>query len=97
MMATSSYQAILNPEQDTALSKVTERVSRIAPFITLDPDPYIVVSEGRLFWIIDGYTYFHRLSLVRSLSGEFQLYSQFRVKITVDATMERVRFYVKRS
>ena len=28
----------------------------VAPFLRLDSDPYLVVSEGRLFWIQDAYT-----------------------------------------
>ena len=36
---------------------VLERVSALAPFLTYDPDPYIVVGEdGRLSWIIDAFT-----------------------------------------
>jgi uncharacterized membrane protein (UPF0182 family) len=33
-----------------------ERVSRIAPFLTLDGDPYPAVIGGRILWILDGYT-----------------------------------------
>ncbi|MEJ2589799.1 MAG: UPF0182 family protein [Candidatus Thiodiazotropha sp.] len=36
--------------------QVSDRVHRLAPFLTLDSDPYIVLSEGRLYWIIDAYT-----------------------------------------
>src|SRR5947208_647457 len=36
---------------------VRERVESIAPFLIFDPDPYIVVGEdGRLSWIMDGFT-----------------------------------------
>jgi uncharacterized membrane protein (UPF0182 family) len=33
-----------------------ERVQKIAPFLTLDTDPYPVVSGGRIVWMLDGYT-----------------------------------------
>lgn len=33
-----------------------ERVQKIAPFLTLDTDPYPVVSNGRIVWMLDGYT-----------------------------------------
>ncbi|MEJ2688468.1 MAG: UPF0182 family protein [Deltaproteobacteria bacterium] len=37
--------------------QIRERVETIAPFLRFDTDPYIVLAEnGRLFWIIDGYT-----------------------------------------
>jgi len=36
--------------------KITERVRAIAPFLTFDRDPYPVVSDGRIKWILDAYT-----------------------------------------
>jgi uncharacterized membrane protein (UPF0182 family) len=33
-----------------------ERVERVAPFLTLDGDPYPAVVDGRVTWIMDGYT-----------------------------------------
>ena len=33
-----------------------ERVQRVAPFLTLDGDPYPAVINGRVVWILDGYT-----------------------------------------
>ena len=33
-----------------------QRVQKIAPFLTLDGDPYPAVVDGRIRWIIDGYT-----------------------------------------
>jgi uncharacterized protein len=35
---------------------VPDRISRIAPFVQLDSDPYIAIIDGRLKWIVDGYT-----------------------------------------
>jgi uncharacterized membrane protein (UPF0182 family) len=34
---------------------VKDRVSYIAPFLNYDPDPYIVINDGELYWIIDFY------------------------------------------
>jgi uncharacterized membrane protein (UPF0182 family) len=33
-----------------------ERVERVAPFLTMDGDPYPAVVNGRVTWILDGYT-----------------------------------------
>ncbi|GAA3822495.1 UPF0182 family protein [Sphaerisporangium flaviroseum] len=33
-----------------------ERVQQVAPFLTLDGDPYPAVVNGRILWIVDGYT-----------------------------------------
>lgn len=34
---------------------VPDRISRIAPFLEYDPDPYIVIDKGQLWWIVDFY------------------------------------------
>ncbi len=33
-----------------------ERVAKVAPWLTLDGDPYPAVVDGKVLWIIDGYT-----------------------------------------
>ncbi|MCX6438630.1 MAG: UPF0182 family protein [Actinobacteria bacterium] len=33
-----------------------ERVARVAPWLTLDGDPYPAIINGKILWIIDGYT-----------------------------------------
>jgi uncharacterized membrane protein (UPF0182 family) len=33
-----------------------ERVAKVAPFLELDRDPYPAVVDGRIVWIVDGYT-----------------------------------------
>ena len=35
---------------------IQDRVAKVAPFLTLDKDPYMVVADGQLFWIQDAYT-----------------------------------------
>jgi len=35
---------------------VLERASKVFPFLTFDQDPYLVIHNGRLVWILDGYT-----------------------------------------
>lgn len=36
--------------------QITERVKLLAPFLQFDKDPYLVLSEGKLYWMIDAYT-----------------------------------------
>ena len=36
--------------------QVIRRAQAVAPFLQYDRDPYIVVSEGQLFWVLDAYT-----------------------------------------
>ncbi|MDP1712167.1 MAG: UPF0182 family protein [Candidatus Nanopelagicaceae bacterium] len=33
-----------------------ERVAKVAPWLTLDGDPYPAIVNGRILWIVDGYT-----------------------------------------
>ena len=33
-----------------------ERVSKVAPWLTLDGDPYPALVDGKILWIVDGYT-----------------------------------------
>jgi uncharacterized protein len=90
----SSY---IKPESRIQLyRKVTERVKRIAPFIIIDGDPYVVVSEGKLIWILDGYTTSSSYPLSEPFNRGFN-YIRNSVKITVDAYDGSVRFFVSDS
>ncbi len=39
---------------------IKERIHKIAPFLRYDGDPYIVIHDGKLVWMIDAYTITHR-------------------------------------
>ena len=39
---------------------IQERIRQLAPFLSLDSDPYIAVIDGRLQWIVDAYTLSNR-------------------------------------
>lgn len=76
---------------------VVERVSTLAPFLTFDHDPYIVVgADGRLSWIIDGYTSSasYPYSAPSTLENESVNYIRNSVKAVVDAYDGTVTFYV---
>jgi len=74
--------------------KVTERVSHIIPFIELDGNPYMVISpEGRLIWILDGYTTTDRFPYSEP-SAKMGNYIRNSVKATVDAYDGSVKMYV---
>jgi len=36
--------------------QISSRLSRVAPFLVLDSDPYLVVAGGQLYWMQDAYT-----------------------------------------
>jgi uncharacterized membrane protein (UPF0182 family) len=74
--------------------QIQERVSKIAPFITFDRDPYLVISQdGRLFWIIDAYTKTDRYPYSQPTRGVGN-YIRNSVKAVVDAYQGTVNFYV---
>ena len=39
---------------------IKNRIKKIAPFLRYDGDPYIIIHNGRLVWMIDAYTMTHR-------------------------------------
>ena len=43
-----------------------QRVEKVAPWLTLDSDLYPAVVDGRILWIVDGYTTTDQLPAVRA-------------------------------
>ena len=77
---------------------IRERLGTLAPFITWDPDAYMVIGDdGRLVWIVDGYTTSEAHPYARPIqaegAGEFN-YIRNSVKATVDAYDGDVKLYV---
>ena len=50
-----------------------ERVERVAPWLTVDSDPYPAVIDGRIVWILDGYTTTDRYPLAERESVDTML------------------------
>lgn len=76
---------------------VQERVSKIAPFLSLDRDPYAVLSERRLYWIQDAYTTSDKFPYSEPYSGDSGPdlnYIRNSVKVVVDMYDGTVSFYV---
>jgi uncharacterized membrane protein (UPF0182 family) len=71
---------------------VRERLAIVAPFLSFDADPYLVVSDGRLFWIADAYTTTGRYPYSQH-TGAIN-YIRNSVKAVVDAYDGRVQLYV---
>ena len=76
---------------------IRDRVSALAPFLTYDPDAYIVLGEdGRLSWIMDAYT----VSDSYPYSSHYPLdsnsinYMRNSVKVVIDAYDGTTTFYV---
>jgi uncharacterized protein len=76
---------------------IRDRVSELAPFLTYDPDAYIVLGDdGRLSWIMDAYT----VSDSYPYSSHYRLdnnlinYMRNSVKVVIDAYDGTTTFYV---
>jgi uncharacterized membrane protein (UPF0182 family) len=73
------------------------RVQALAPFLTFDEDPYVVVTdEGRLVWMMDGYTTSESYPYARHfrMGRERVNYLRNSVKAIVDAYDGTTSFYV---
>lgn len=91
-----NYQIILSDDitSESRLMfdrQIRRRVSKIAPFLTLDDDPYPVVSDGRIFWIQDAYTTTDQYPYSTSSGGVN--YIRNSVKVVIDAFQGSVTFY----
>ncbi len=83
---------------------VRERVEKLAPFLRFDADPYPVLHEGRIVYLVDGYTTTNRFpnsqqASVGGLSSDSGLRTGFNyvrnsVKAVVDGFDGGVTFYV---
>jgi uncharacterized protein len=76
---------------------VRDRVSTLAPFLTYDQDPYIVVGDdGRLSWIMDAFTTSdtYPYSSHYGLENRSVNYMRNSVKVVIDAYDGTTTFYV---
>lgn len=100
--------AITNSSQILYDRSPRERVSAVAPYLTLDSDTYPAVVDGRVVWIVDGYTTSNNYPYSRSenlasaisdsstgsLLGRSSVnYIRNSVKATVDAYDGSVKLY----
>jgi len=90
----------IRPESKILLYRsIRSRVEKLAPFLRYDNDPYPVVVNNRVLWVIDAYTtsgkypYSQYTEGINGLSGRFN-YVRNSVKVTVDAYEGTVKFYV---
>jgi uncharacterized membrane protein (UPF0182 family) len=78
------FSPSLSPDSRVMMHRrIADRVRRIAPFLTLDLDPYLTISDGRLIWMQDAYTTSNRYPYA-SPAGQIN-YIRNSVKVTIDA------------
>src|SRR5207247_1147613 len=88
---------VKNDSQLLMHRNVRDRVSAVAPFLTYDPDPYIVLGDdGRLSWVMDAFT----VSDSYPYASHYRLdrdpinYMRNSVKVVIDAYNGATTFYV---
>ena len=76
--------------------RVRERLQTLAPYLSWDGDPYLVITpEGRLVWIVDGYTTSESHPFARETEAFGGInYIRNAVKATIDAYDGETHIYV---
>jgi uncharacterized protein len=97
--------AITDDSQMLWVRNVRDRLHKLAPFLSYDGDPYPVVVDGRVKWVVDAYTETSRYPYAQRIGSDIQLtrdtglssdanYVRNSVKAVVDAYDGSVQFYV---
>src|SRR5205814_2741742 len=75
---------------------IVARASELAPFLTFDGDPYLVVADGKLYWILDAYTTANTYPYSQGVEmGDLELnYMRNSVKVVINAYEGTTDFYV---
>jgi uncharacterized membrane protein (UPF0182 family) len=93
------FTTYLTPESRIMYKRrIARRTHLIAPFLDYDNDPYVVVTEGKLYWIQDAYTtsnmYPYSLRSYGHFGNKAVNYIRNSVKVTIDAYNGNVCFYM---
>ena len=70
---------------------IIERATALAPFLQYDTDPYVVINDGKLFWIIDAYTTSNDFPYSENIGIN---YIRNAVKVVIDAYNGNADFYI---
>ncbi|MBI2185743.1 MAG: UPF0182 family protein [Acidobacteria bacterium] len=85
-----AYQILLSNDIDDEsrivfYRNIRERVQKLAPFLSFDRDPYLVVADGRLYWMYDAYTTSARYPYSTPAAQAGINYIRNAVKLVIDA------------
>ncbi len=74
---------------------IKDRVQKVAPFLSYDADPYVVTADGKLYWMMDAYTYSSYYPYSEPFSPESKVnYIRNSIKVVVDAYNGHTNFYL---
>ena len=71
---------------------IVNRIDKLAPWLTLEDDPYPVLLDGRILWVVDAYTHSSYFPHSEGIGGGVN-YLRNSVKVTVDAYTGETTFY----
>ncbi|KEH95645.1 UPF0182 family protein [Clostridium massiliodielmoense] len=71
---------------------IVSRVKKIAPFLKYDKNPYVVINNGKLYWVIDAYTVSNRYPFSEPIDNIN--YMRNSVKVIIDAVNGTTNFYI---
>ncbi len=83
---------IVNHSKIMIRRNILTRLSYLAPFLRLDSDPYTVLIDGRLMWIVDAYTTSDRYPYSQDIDG--LNYIRNSVKAVIDTYDGSTTLYV---
>ena len=91
-LITSDSKILLN-------RNILERAEKIAPFLTFDSNPYLVIHDGGLVWVIDAYTSTDKYPYAAKVTNRESIfygenYIRNSVKVTIDAYNGDTNFYI---
>jgi uncharacterized protein len=72
---------------------IATRAKSIAPFLLFDEDPYLVISGGKLYWIMDAFTVTKNYPFSQPSKRGFN-YMRNSVKVVIDAYQGDTTFYM---
>lgn len=75
---------------------IVDRVEKLMPQLDYDKEPYMVISEGKLYWIIDAYTSSNSFPYSEpfKINGKRVNYVRNSIKVVIDAYNGDVDYYI---
>lgn len=87
------FSEYIGPQSRVLLRRDLEsRLNEIAPWLVFDDDPYPVLVDGRIFWVVDAYTASTQFPYAQTV-GAGTNYLRNSVKVVVDAYSGQTTFY----
>lgn len=89
------FTQAITPQSRILLNRsLPERLTALAPIMGYDPDPYLVISEGKLKWVNDAYTASNMYPYAARTNWFYGNYVRNSVKVVTDAYDGKPAFYV---